>query len=234
MRGQDKWPVLLSPFVLMQFCAAGSFPDYPVRPTGDYPNSAVSSGLTIAVHPIEDVKEQRTYFGTNLASKGYLPVLIVMQNASTDGSFLVKRDAIAYRVLPGTESATSKPEIRSTAGPALGIASGTVSTASDIASTIAAQVPLPLPTAGFEIWANPLGVGVGGNLAALRLISNATQVQQNILTKGLQSRTLSPGGSAHGFLYVRVPKGSARQKIHLRIPVAWSASGDTLDFDLLF
>ena len=45
-------------------------------------------------------------------------------------------------------------------------------------------------------------LSLGGALLAMKLISDASWVQENIVKKELQSKTLSPGTSAHGFVYV--------------------------------
>jgi hypothetical protein len=73
-----------------------------------------------------------------------------------------------------------------------------------------------------------------GIFASMQIISNASQVQQNFLRKEMQSTTLSPGASAHGFLYVPVPKKTARQKIHLRVPITRAGTDDTFNLDLEF
>src|SRR5258705_34717 len=122
MLGQNMWRVFLASLVLMLPCMASSFPDYPVLPVSAYPISAVKAGLTIAAHPLDSIKEQQTYFSTKLTPKGYLPVFIVMQNASTEGSFLVKKDAITYRLLGATGPVASTPKTRSRAGESIATA----------------------------------------------------------------------------------------------------------------
>ena len=207
-------------------CAAGSFPDYPVRPLSDYPNSVAKSGLMIAVHPLDSVKEQQTYFGAKLTPKGYLPVLIVMQNASKEDSFLVKKSVIAYSLPGAAGSVTSTPKTPSKGGEAV------------VAAEMATLVPT-LPAAALadafggssQLVFLPLDLE---HLAGLKLFSNNSQIQQNLVKKAFQSTTLSPAASAQGFFYVPVPKASARQTIHLRIPVTRSGSDDPLDFDLEF
>jgi hypothetical protein len=73
-----------------------------------------------------------------------------------------------------------------------------------------------------------------GLFAAIKIISNASQVQQNFLKKEIQSTTLSPGASAHGFLYIQVPKNAPRQKIHLRVPITRTGLDKTFVLDLVF
>jgi hypothetical protein len=73
-----------------------------------------------------------------------------------------------------------------------------------------------------------------GLFAAIKIISNASEVQQNFLKKEIQSTTLSPGASAHGFLYIQVPKNAPRQKIHLRVPITRTGADKTFVLDLFF
>ena len=73
-----------------------------------------------------------------------------------------------------------------------------------------------------------------GLFAALKIISNVSQVQQNLLKKEVQSTTLSPGTSAHGFLYIPVPKDAPREKIHLRVPITRTGADEAFVLDLVF
>ena len=68
----------------------------------------------------------------------------------------------------------------------------------------------------------------------MKLISNASWVQENILKKELQSKTLSVGTSTHGFLYVPVPTNTPRQKITLRVPVTRTSTDETFVLELVF
>jgi hypothetical protein len=76
--------------------AADKFPDYPVRATASYGIKAERSGVTVAAEPVEDPRDQKTYFDTNLAGKGFLPVLLVIQNASATDSFLFDLSNVGY------------------------------------------------------------------------------------------------------------------------------------------
>jgi hypothetical protein len=73
-----------------------------------------------------------------------------------------------------------------------------------------------------------------GPFAAAKLISGPLQVQQNLLKKGIESTTPSPRASAHGFLYVPVPKNAPRQKIRLRVPITKAGTNDTFILDVTF
>src|SRR5258708_13693902 len=57
-----------------------------------------------------------------------------------------------------------------------------------------------------------------GLFAALKIISNVSQVPQNLLKKEMQSPPLSPGKTPHGFLYIPGPKDHPRGKNPLPVP----------------
>jgi hypothetical protein len=153
--------------------AAHKFPDYPVRPAGDYAVKTEKSGLTLGVQPVEDLKDQETFFDTKLTPKGFLPVFVVIENESSVDSFLFEKTNVGYA----------------------GVSNGSKANA---------------------------GTTFG------------TEVQENILKKGIQSRTLSPGTSVHGFLYIPVPKKGPREKIHLQVPITKAATRETYVLNLYF
>ena len=73
-----------------------------------------------------------------------------------------------------------------------------------------------------------------GPFIAMGMAKDASEVKQNLVLRELQSGTLSPGETVHGFLYVPIPKKVPRPKIHIQFPVAWAGSDRTsvlhLDF----
>src|SRR5437016_14425977 len=87
---------LLATLSLSLNCVAATFPDYPLRSITEYAVSVTQSGFALAAHPVEDAREQKTYFNTEFAPKGFLPVFIVMQNHSSTDSFLLRKNDIAY------------------------------------------------------------------------------------------------------------------------------------------
>lgn len=179
---------------------ADKFPDYPVRPAGDYSVKTEKAGLTIGVQPVQDLKEQKIYFHTELSPKGFVPVFVVIQNAADGDSFLFDKSAITCgqaNLSPSTPDATSR------AGEKL------------------AKVSIAT-------------LSVSGAFVAMKLISDASWVQENILKKELQSKTLSAGTSVHGFVYVPVPKNTPREKIILRIPVIRTGTDESVVLELAF
>lgn len=73
-----------------------------------------------------------------------------------------------------------------------------------------------------------------GPFISAGMAEDASDVKQNLVLRELQSTTLSPGDTVHGFLYIPVPKKGPRPKIQIQFPVAWAGSNGTsvlrLDF----
>jgi hypothetical protein len=177
--------------------AASTIPDYPVSQASDYAVSTRAAGLTMGVRPVEDPKDQETYFRAEFRPKGFVPVFLVIQNGDSEGSFLFDKTKVTYGP---ANSSLSTPKTGSRGGAALA----------------AGAIPF---------------VGI---FAAPKIISNAAEVQHNLLNKEVQSTTLSPGKSLHGFLYIPVPKDAPRQKIHLFVPITRAGSDETFVLDLVF
>jgi hypothetical protein len=59
------------------------------------------------------------------------------------------------------------------------------------------------------------------------IAEEASEVRQNLMLQELQSATLSPGSTVHGFLYIPVPKKGQRPKIRVQFPLAWAGSDQT-------
>lgn len=182
--------------------AADKYADYPVRSAASYATTAANSGLTIGLEPVEDLKDQKTYFDTELTPKGFIPVFLVIENKSKDDSFIFDKSAVTYGPA-GSGAATPNLHSKVRDNTAVGVVAG-----------------LTMPTA----------------FIAVAKINHASHIQANILKKELQSTTLSPAASAHGFLYVPVPERGPREKIHLRIPVTriGSQGSEPLVLDLIF
>jgi len=130
----------------------------------------------------------------------------VMQNGSKEDSFLFDKTSVKYGVADSSPSTPRMGEKAANVG-------GAVLVVGLVALSPAAMV-------------------VGIILASKAV--HGSQVQESILKKELQSKTLSPGVSGHGFLYVPVPKKGPREKIHLQIPITEAGTDEPLIFDLVF
>jgi hypothetical protein len=185
--------------------ASQAFPDYPVRPVAEYRIRAEKADITVAVEAVEDVKDQKTYFDTELTSKGYIPVFVVIHNGSKDSSFIFDKTKVTYN---STAVGNSALKQSSKGGVAI--------------ATVAASAMLLSPIYGPAIF-----------LGTAKLAS-ASRIQQNYLSKDLKSKTLSPGGDTHGFMYIQVPKSGPRDKINLSFPLANTGTDDTITVELTF
>lgn len=72
-----------------------------------------------------------------------------------------------------------------------------------------------------------------GGVAGGQMISDASEVRENLLKKEIQSTTLSPGAATRGFLYIPIPKKGPRGKIALRIPITRVSDGNSSDVNLV-
>lgn len=187
-------------FVLALACLAASFQEYPVKAVRDYPSAVERSGLVIAAIPVADQKDQHTYFGINLRSKGYLPVLLVIKNETTDASYLLNKEGLMYNLWGRSGSMSPTPSKASRA---------------DKTVAIAASIP--------TVYTLMAGIAA----------SKSEELRQHLLETELQSATLSPGVSAHGFIFVPVRgKYPSPHQIRLAIPFLRSGTQEVVTIDL--
>lgn len=70
---------------------------------------------------------------------------------------------------------------------------------------------------------------------AVVVTSKNKESRQHLLETELQSATVSPGQSVHGFVFVPAKRGySSRKKMQLAIPLALSGSDDVVTIDATF
>ena len=92
----DILRIIIALSLMAPACSAATFPDYPVRKAVDYALSTESAGVTLGVQPVDDLKEQREYFNTELTPQGFVPVFVVIQNGSNGDSFLFDMSKVTY------------------------------------------------------------------------------------------------------------------------------------------
>lgn len=174
-------------------------PDYPVRQPNEYKVSVERDGVSIGLEPVESVQDQMTYFHSALSPKGFLPVFVVIHNASKLDSLLLDKSAVTYALGNPNGEAPKEMSGEQKAG-ILGVSA--------------------IPFVGVFI--------------AAGMSQDAADVKQNLMLRELQSGTLSPGDTVHGFLYIPIPKKGPRPRIHIHFPIAWTGSDQpsvlSLDF----
>jgi hypothetical protein len=93
------------------------------------------------------------------------------------------------------------------------------------------------PKTGSKTGQTLLLIGAAGSPIALfvgaKMLTKASQVQQHMLKSEVQSKTLPPGSSVHGFIYVPVRKADSGKKVRLQIPITKSGTDDTFVLDLV-
>jgi hypothetical protein len=188
----------LNPVVfLLAVSSLQSFPDYPARPAKECPVSSQKLGVTIGLEPVESSEAQQTYFHSDLAKKGFVPVLVVIENGRAADSLIFDKAKVTY-------------------GPA----------------DSAPSIPPAAPGAAKMIAV--AAIPVLGVLASAQMISDISEVRQNLLRKEIRSTTLSPGTPTRGFLYLAIPKKTPRGKIALRVPIAKAGTDETFEINLVF
>jgi hypothetical protein len=160
-------------------CAPMQIPDYPKITAGSFRNATTKQDLSIAVRAMTDKKELEQYFGTDLSALKVLPVYVVAENRSLSTSFLLSKDNISL------EHKVARDRIRQGSDSVAGESRGGTAVAVVGVATLS---PLLL-------------------LAGAKAISDATVVKQNLASKALETRTVSPGKSVDGFVYFTLPDG---------------------------
>ena len=179
-----------------------NFPEYPAKPAKDYPGALTIAGVTVGVEPLANPAGQKQYFNVDFSKKGFLPVFVVVENASPDESFILKREDIGVYAA-GEEQSNSGEVVsgRSKTGENLGLASSIV-------------------------------LSVPGMLIAAHLIVKATEVRQNLIKKELRSSTLSPSQVNRGFVYVPLPADPGKlAHLRMRVRLMKAGSDQPTDFE---
>ena len=73
-----------------------------------------------------------------------------------------------------------------------------------------------------------------GGLLDLGQMRDITDERENMMKKQIRSKTLAPKTSVSGFVYIPVPRGQQRPKIHLQVPITGLQSGETTVLNLDF
>jgi len=171
--------------------AAPRYPDYPIKPISEYTHHQVDNGVAVAVHAIRQRDEVKTYFGADLVARGFLPVLIVVENQSEDASYMVSPKDFAYASGEGVDELRARPDHLGR-----GTAAGVVGGVSAVAIS-------------------PVGLLVSG-----AMVVHSSKLSHNLKSKEFRTRSISPNRpSASGFIYVPVPKKDRDHRVLVRLTV---------------
>lgn len=175
---------LLSFMLILNGCTTLTLEPYVGQRVDQYKNYKIKNGLALATKPITDATESKKYFGVDLLSKKVLPVFIVVENQSVSSSFTILKKSIKL-----IDEKTF-----------LGLADEDAEKYNNeegdaLAWTGALLLALPLLIAGNK------------------MISDATVIKHSISSQEFQTRTLSTGEKASGFLYFHIPE--VKDNVHL-------------------
>lgn len=184
-------------FVVSLALAASVFKDYPPKQAKECAVWTENGSVTAGLDPIETLKLQKEYFGTDLSRKGFLPVFVVIENSNSSRSMIF--DKTKVRLDDSTSSLA------------------TAETGMGLGKAFA--------------WST---VPFLGTFAAGHVVSEASQIQTNLIKKELQSTTLSPGFTVRGFLYLPIPAKGARNNTALRLPVRDARTDEIINLYLTF
>jgi hypothetical protein len=161
--------------------ATTKFPDFP-PPSADQLRKAGDQYLGVGVYVMDDIAQQKTYFETELSHSGVIPIWVSISNLSSDQTFLFDVDELS---LTGP-----RPD-----GAGISDANSSVDDRAGTALVIT------------DLFVGTLVLGLIGQ----SMLADASNVKKNLVDRGLYSRTVAPGQSTSGFVYVR------RDKTHLNI-----------------
>jgi hypothetical protein len=173
------------------------------KPQGVARSSQSDSGLEVFADALTAKAEIKRLFGVDLLSAGILPIFVSATNRSESSSFLLTQEHFAL------SSGTLDLRSGSTGADAKSETLGTT-----FAMVGAAGSPLLL-------------------LMGVKMVSNATVINQNFKTKEFHSTTISPGREAHGFVYFRIPKEAGESGIwSLHLEASELKTGGIRNFNL--
>ncbi len=172
---QFKKFCFVSIFTLLLFgCSVPNLPKYELNPSNYKLNSIVKDGLSVSIKPLTDKTEIKKYFGTDLLSKKTLPVFVISVNSTTSSSFILFKDKISLRRKDAHQ--TDDPELSK--------------------GRSAGETALAVVGVGVICIASPAINLIGLGFAPA--IAQSNEIEHNILSKELQTKTLSPENKIQG------------------------------------
>jgi hypothetical protein len=198
--------IIIFSFVGMQVmgCAAIKLSPYLSKPFSSFTNTIPQDDLHVAIQPMTDKAEQEKHFGRDLTGVGILPVYIIAQNRHPSKSFVLNSDIITLQ--NKTTKATCPKPLKTDAADTSGGETMIV-----IGSCSLILTPLII---GFVLF---LVLNANGGKA----VADATVIHNGLVANGLYTRTISPGKSAEGFVYFKLPDSKANIKeLSLIVPAS--------------
>jgi hypothetical protein len=159
-------------------CSNLILPDFVPKSSDQYPHREKSSGLEIVAQPFTDSQENMRIFGIDFLSMGYLPVLLIARNISTNDSFILKNSGV--RIVNENAKESHNIDLNKQI-------SGKQSELENAATVTAFIVPIASLFASVEI-------------------QNLQEIERNLVENKFYTSTVSPGKKVHGFIYLKLPE----------------------------
>jgi hypothetical protein len=188
-------------------------PEIPVGQVEEYAHYQEKGGLAVAMESLSDSAELREYFGDDLLEKDLLPILVVAQNKSSEETYLISAEGVSIDSGPDQGGDTNASE-----KVASSVEARDAAYEKDYGGIRAAIVsPILLPVA-FVDWGPS---------------EHSKSVQHNIVSKALGRKSLSPGQSHAGCVYLRLPPGQSDGKAtHMVLVAERLMGGEPLRFSI--
>ncbi len=213
-------------------CAAYERQVVPFKLPSAYPNATEVAGTTIASKAFDDPKEAGQAFGFSIREAGVLPIQVIFDNKGSrpleivpEQTFLIDTDdnlwpildsRLVYdRIAKQTELGQVAPEgakaamLAGAAGAIIGAAVGIVS-GQNVGKTVAQGAAI-----------GAAGGAVLGGTKGLTDVEVQRQIREDLRTRSLEQRAITPGEVAYGFIFF---PGEAKKAKELRLRLR---EGDT-------
>jgi hypothetical protein len=173
--------------------------DVTVQSANNYTLSQTISGLIIALDLFVEEDRLQQCFGCDFLSYGVLPILVVAENHSTDQVFLMEKSGVTLLVKkPDDINRDYNIPI-----PISGVAKQNNMVSDELRTISNKEYAASL----FMVLSPAVGILVAASLpGSYQNVSAITQITQNMKRKELSDRTIYPGESHNGFIYIQVDK----------------------------
>jgi hypothetical protein len=170
-------------------CTTLDLQQYKLPPSAKYDHEESQEDLAIAVQPFTDKEALETQFGTDLVADKILPALLIVQNRSTEFSYVLNRDSV--KLVPGDS-----------------LSNGALMDATLKLQHTADGVSLAWIGAliGGAFVPPIVAVTVSLDVLRQRITAVADEVVYSLGINELHTRTVSPQKTVSGFVYFKVPE----------------------------
>ena len=187
--------VLTIIFFILTSCAPVEIKKVTTQKADYYKFASQKAGLKISVDPYREEKRLQEFFGCDLLSRGFLPVLVVIENQNAEDGYILVKEKSAL-VIKNTDPTNSETN--------LGIGGYD---SHDLEKAVKAQTATAIIAGTVGIVFPVAGVVILPVVAiAEKRTKDEFEIRRNIEETQLLDKTLYQGGSHSGFLYFQLKR----------------------------